>query len=419
MDSLPTDIYTIFVQYMSISDVLELSKMNKKYYERIWKNETVWRSKKLSLHKERSTNIPKHSLYYKDKSNSAMKEPNSQADVLKYAAKHGHEIIFLPLFRSILNRITREGARIRATHNRSYIKFDYIHEELCDILNIAYYHIIIGPYTDILLTLLEEKVNFLVPNSTNIPNNPQLDISYLNAIYYEEPDTPHNNAGLSNLIKSRSYGTIICVAVSSGRYDTAKLFLEKESIKIPYAFINGFCRKILPHPNIYLKLIKHNSHLPNSLLQECHKLADINMLNTLLGKHEYKKEHLIIHRWTLKKLIRNKHYNYILYFMRFCHTETIKDVAELANSTLRQKISKDKKLTSSRPEVSPAERGTKAMKRIDAINNKFAKKSDLDSKLEDSSENKRQDIICDGKTLAGKRCTRKVSKGRYCWQHKK
>ncbi len=381
MDKFPTDINSILIQYINIRDTFNLSRMSKNFYQRIWLSENVWYARKLSLHKERNLNVPKHLLYCWDK---------KLFEILKHAAKYGHDVLFLQLFRLLLNIVKVEGIRILADNPDIHFEFDQIHKEMCCTLNLAYYYILIGPYMDILLTLLEETIDFIPFVTTEILHRKATSyytyISYTTVIYKGE-DSRYSEA------VRRARGASVFLAIYHKKYDTVRIFLEKGPLKLPYYFAD-ICDKLLCHPDLCLKLLKydHPDYFLSNLLQGCHKLARIDILDTLINEAGHFKS-LIIYRTILKRLIREEEYDYIMHFMKICHEKTIKDIGELADKELKQKIQKDKKLM-----------------KINTIRALFSIKPEDDSELEN---------LCQGKTKNGKKCTRKVARGRYCWQHDK
>ncbi len=384
MEHLPTDVHTIFIQYVSAIDIFNLSKMNKKHHQRIWNNANVWTSKKLSLHKERSIDIPEHLLYY------CGKKP---LQILRHAAKYGHDLIFLPLFRSLLNILRKESVKIRENNPRIYVEFDEIHQEICHTLDYAYYDVLISPYTDMLLTLLEETINFVPNVNTQVDSRSSLTISYTNLICKKDPSDTWGSHDISY-----GLGTCVVLAIFHEKYDAARMFLRRGLVRIPRLHILSIRNKLLIHSDIYLEMLRQDQSLIWILLQECHKLARIDILDNLTNTSEHTRE-FVIYRPILKKLIKERKYDYIMHFMKVCYIKTIRDIAELADDKLREKIRKNKKLM-----------------RLKNIGTKFANKSDSDSA--DDSEPQFDDV-CRGKTRTGKNCTRKVTDTQYCWQHRK
>ncbi len=392
MDCLPTDIYGIFVQYMYAGDVFNLSKINKKSYQRMWKNDNVWHARKLSIHKERSADIQKHLLYYCDK---------KPIEILKHAAKYGHDVLFLQLFHRLLNTIRAEGAKLMRQNQHVHIEFDQNHQEMCHALDLAYYYILIGPHIDILLTLLDETLDFIPSEGTHVPyRRGEVNLSYGETIYKKQQggvSTSHDN-----YLASYGYGMAVLLSICHERYDTARIFIKKGIVRLPLSYVSFICDKLLMHQDIYIPLLRYNNNKTfyKSLLQACHKLARIDILDTLTDKMIYI-DRLVIYRVILKKLIKEKKYDYIMHFMKVCYIKTIKDIAELSDDKLKEKISKNKELM-----------------KLKTIGTRFAIKSESDSESESETEKQYSDI-CRGKTKTGKNCTRKVNKGEYCWQHKK
>ncbi len=399
MDSLPTDIYSIFVQYVNVNDVFNISKINKKFHQRIWKNAAVWSARKLSLHKERNLDIPKHLLYCYGK---------KPIEILKHTTKYGHDVLFLQLFRRLLDTVRTEGTRIHQRDQGVFVGFNEIYQEMCHTLDLAYYYILIGPYTDILSVLLDETIDFIPDISTSAPNfRKHISISYGNVIYKEKHTDRARSTVYPYSYNSIGYGSAIFLSIYHGKYDTARIFLEKGPVILPFHNVSHICDKLLMHPDIYLKLLKYDelNNCFKILLHGCHKLARIDILDTLIEKSK-DPQLLIIYRVTLKKLIKEKKYDYIMHFMKVCYIKTIKDVIELSDDKLRERIRKNKKLMM-----------------LKAIATRFSVKLRDDSDSDSGEEEKTYDDVCRGKTRNGKNCTRKITKRAnnqiYCWQHRK
>jgi hypothetical protein len=175
-------------------------------------------------------------------------------------------------------------------------------------------------------------------------------------------------------------------------HDIIKMFFELSSKKKQeiYFYTNlpiEFWIFMVLVPEYRSKLMQKHFH---NLTTAAHELKSVNILQSLANYTAYHTDegaYIYMSEGTIKKLLINHKYEYMLYFMRFANSKSLKAIMGLANDEFKNLIKKDDIL----------------------MKNRYL----------DKSLNTGDKKICQGITSKKVKCRRIIESGKYCWQHQK
>ncbi len=329
-EKLPTDIFSIFIQYLNMQDNYKFVKCNKLLYK-LWLNDKLWQfcAIKLSKFAEKQKNAHRYFLYYESEKNNLK--------ILLRSARLGHEYIFSTQFNQIFIR-------------RHYSLYQHLDIHVIDTLNECYYMAIKNLHYDVVKCMLCLRCP-RPPRESNYNG-----LSYFDAIAIEDIWNPTEySKNLLFCVKNYYQGR-----QNSDRYTKTchlvDIFMVGNRVFLPLTVSREhkfwqFMVKVEKYRGKLLGSSTQQYPYFKFLLRACHELQDVNLLKTLIEyniKHWGGHEEITISIANVKKLIkspgRDNNLDYLFEVINHLNRKDVIMMLSLFDDKIKNKIRENESL---------------------------------------------------------------------------